>query len=88
MHLWGVVLTAWTYATPLFYPYSILPDWMKFLEGFNPMYLYITFIRDILLWQQMPTMSLVIRCVICSVVALSVGYLVFHKNEHKFILYI
>ena len=27
-HLWSVVITAWTYATPLFYPIVVLPDWM------------------------------------------------------------
>ena len=36
MHLWGVVLTAWTYATPLFYPTSILTDWMWTIMQFNP----------------------------------------------------
>ena len=88
IHLWSVVLTAWTYATPLFYPYSILPGWMQTLEGFNPMYLYATFIRAALLWQTAPRASLVLRCVICSVVSLAIGWLVFRKNEHKFILYI
>lgn len=28
VHLWSVVCTAWTYATPLFYPIEMLPDWM------------------------------------------------------------
>ena len=88
LHLWSVFLTAWMYATPLFYPFSILPDWMKFLEGFNPMYCYITAIRDVLLWQQVPTVSIMARCVLFAACALVIGYLVFHKNEHKFILYI
>lgn len=88
MHLWSVVLTAWTYATPLFYPYSILPAWMQTLEGFNPMYLFITFVRDVLLWQQPPTWGLVARCAVCAAVSLVLGVAVFRKNEHKFILYI
>ncbi len=88
MHLWSVVIIAWTYATPLFYPFKILPDWMKVLENFNPMYLYVTFIRDVMLWHTLPSASLVIRCVLFAVGALAIGYLVFHKNEHKFILFI
>ncbi|MBQ9000927.1 MAG: ABC transporter permease, partial [Eggerthellaceae bacterium] len=33
-HLWGVVLTAWTYATPLFWPVDLLEGWMKTVEAF------------------------------------------------------
>jgi len=88
IHLWSVVLTAWTYATPLFYPASILPPAMQAFEAVNPIYLYVTFIRDILLWQKLPTLSLVLRCAIWAFAALLIGYLVFHRHEHKFILYI
>ena len=42
IHLWGVVLTAWTYATPLFYPIEVLPDLVRTLMQFNPMYQYVT----------------------------------------------
>lgn len=88
IHLWSVFLTAWMYATPLFYPFSILPGWMQVIEGFNPMYCYITAIRDVLLWQQLPTASLMLRCVLFAIVPLAVGVLAFKRNEHKFILYI
>ena len=44
MHLWSVVLTAWTYATPLFYPIEILPDFLAPLMQFNPMYHYVTYL--------------------------------------------
>jgi len=88
IHLWSVVLTAWTYATPLFYPESIMPEWMRALEKFNPMYDYVTFIRDVMLWQQLPSATTVAMCVGFAVVACAVGYLVFKRSEHRFILYI
>lgn len=88
IHLWGVVLTAWTYMTPLFYPYSILPGWMQTLETLNPMYAYVTFIRDAMLWHVMPSVGLVMRCMLFAVLSLMVGTWAFRKNEHKFILYI
>ena len=88
MHLWGVVLIAWTYATPLFYPYSILPPLMQTFEKFNPMYIYVTYIRDVVLYQQVPSVAMHAACAACALVALGIGYLVFRKNEHKFILYI
>ena len=88
IHLWSVVLTAWTYATPLFYPFKILPHWMQVAEKFNPMYIYITYIRDVILYHTVPSVGMHVACLGFALVALGIGYAVFHKNEHKFILYI
>jgi ABC-2 type transport system permease protein len=88
MHLWGVLLTAWTYLTPLFYSIKILPDWLQSLEKFNPMYLFVTFIRRILLWRMDPGLTLIGGCALSALLMFALGYFVFHKNEHKFILYI
>ena len=38
--LWGVITILWMYATPLFYPESILPEHLRFILDFNPMYHY------------------------------------------------
>ncbi|HEY8323533.1 MAG: ABC transporter permease [Ktedonobacterales bacterium] len=37
-----VLLTGFNYLTPVFYPISILPDWLQRLELYNPMYLYVS----------------------------------------------
>lgn len=88
MHLWGVVLTAWTYLTPLFYTINILPGWLQAAERFNPMYLYITFVRRILLWRMEPGTELVLGCAFFAFLSFGLGMLVFRKAEKKFILYI
>ena len=88
IHLWSVVITAWTYATPIFYSANILPGWMATFEKFNPMYLYITFIREVTMWSTMPSPKLILACCGFAFGALLVGWLVFRKNEHKFILFI
>lgn len=88
MHLWTIILTAWTYATPLFYPETILPQWLLRLEIFNPMYHYVTYMREILLYARTPSLELNLWCAGFSILAVLIGYLVFAKHEHKFILYI
>lgn len=88
IHLWSVILTAWTYATPLFYPAEILPDWMMFLERFNPMYHFVNYIRDLLLYQRVPSIALNGACALFGVGMLVIGLLVFKKTERRFILYI
>ena len=87
-HLWSVVITAWTYATPLFYPISILPDWMMTIMNFNPMYHYVTYMRDIALWNITPSLELNLLCFGMGFLMLIIGFVVFRKLEKKFILYV
>lgn len=87
-HLWSVVITAWTYATPLFYPVSILPEWAAPLMDFNPMYHYVTYMREIALWGTTPGVAENLLCFGIGLVTLIVGILVFRKLEKKFILYV
>ena len=88
MHLWGVVLTAWTYATPLFYSIDILPSWMVPIMQFNPMYYYVSYFRDIAMWGITPSLTANLICFGCGVLMLAFGYAVFYKQQKKFILYV
>lgn len=91
MHLWTVVITAWMYLTPIFWTtdfISQMAHWIQVLVVVNPMYNYLQFMRDIFLFNTMPSALTFSLCVAWAVVALVVGYTVFHKTEHKFILYI
>ena len=91
MHLWTVVITAWMYLTPIFWTtdyISQMAHWIQVLVVVNPMYNYLQFMRDIFLFNTTPSMLTLGLCVIWAVIALVVGYAVFHKTEHKFILYI
>lgn len=88
IHLWSVILTAWNYATPIFYPYEMLAGWMQTVMQFNPMYHYVTFFRDIMMWNTNPGGM---ECLICfgmAAVTFAVGFIVFRATESKFILYI
>ncbi len=87
-HLWSVVITAWTYATPIFYPVQILPDWMKTVMEFNPMYHYISYFRDIVMWNTHPGLTENLICLLMAVGTFALGYVVFRKTERKFILYV
>ena len=91
MHLWSVVLTAWTYFTPIFWTTDYIlkmPHILRVLMYANPMYNYLQFMRDIFLFQTCPTPLEFGLCVAWAVIAMAIGYTVFHKNEHKFILYV
>ena len=93
IHLWTVILTAWTYLTPIFWDPQMLidaqaPTWILAIVHLNPMYNYVTAMRDIFLWHQTPSLTILGLCAFWSIVMLVIGLIVFRKNEHKFILYI
>ena len=87
-HLWGVVVTAWTYATPLFYPVEILPEWAMSIMQYNPMYHYVSYFRDLILNGTVPGFQENLLCLGMAVVAFVIGLLIFKKTEKKFILYV
>ena len=88
-HIYGALITAWMYLTPIFYPISALPEKIyNVVVTLNPMYFYITQFRTIVIEGRMPSQALIMSGTIISVVALIVGALAFSKTQDKFILYI
>lgn len=86
--LWNVVSTLWMYLTPTFYPIDIIPEAWLSVYKLNPMYQYITFLRSILLDEMAPAPALYGGCIVSACLALALGYLVFRKNQDKFVLYL
>lgn len=88
IHFWGVITTAWMYATPIIYPVDILPEWMMAIMHFNPMYYYVNFFREIVLWGITPPWKEFVICFVCALAFIAIGLIVFRKQESKFILYV
>ena len=91
MHLWTVVITSWMYLTPIFWTTDFIGQmarWIQVLVVVNPMYNYLQFMRDIFLFNTVPSALTFGLCVAWAILALAIGYTVFHKTEHKFILFI
>ncbi|WP_229696366.1 ABC transporter permease [Paenibacillus albidus] len=86
--LYSIVLTIWTYVTPIFYPENILPPQMKLVLELNPMYHFIRFIRVIILNNGFPDALAWIYCAVFAIISLIVGSLVFKKTQNQFILYL
>lgn len=87
-HLYGVVTLAWMYLTPIFYPVSALPEEIIPVVQGNPVYSYVTFFREIVLYGTVPELAIWLKCALISLGALVVGLAVFRKMQRNFILYI
>lgn len=86
--LWSIVSLLWMYATPMFYPESIIPEHFRFVFDFNPMYHYITFFRNIILNYSSPQMSEYVYCAFFSILFCVIGILIFNRTQKRFVLYL
>ena len=84
--LWGVVSMLWMYATPIFYPESIIGEQYMLLFKGNPMYHIIKFVRVILIDGVSPEPMSYVLCLAAAFIPLCIGAIVFKKNQDKFIL--
>ncbi|MBQ3263224.1 MAG: ABC transporter permease [Oscillospiraceae bacterium] len=89
-YIYGIVLTLWTYLTPIMYDLQILADKPVFQQilKINPMYQFINFGRMIMLYNLTPSRDSWIACFVSGAVVLLLGVFVFRKNQDKFIYYI
>ena len=85
-YLYGVLLTLLTYLTPLFYPVEILPNWLKPYMGFNPLYHFVDYFRNLALHGIVPELWANVVCLGFALAALCCGMYVFMSQQEKFIL--
>lgn len=89
-HLYSVFTMALMYMTPLFYPESIFNGngTMETLVRLNPVYWYVSLFRQLVLYGSAPTLTQWLAPMLCAVVALVLGLVMFRKKQDDFILYI
>lgn len=86
--IWSVFCMVFTYATPIFYPESILPDTFKGVLAVNPMYHFIQFFRKIILEGISPQPRDYLVCTLIAAASILAGFFVFRKTQDQFIFYI
>jgi len=86
--LWSVFSTIWMYATAIFYPETILPENLRFVLNFNPIYHFIKNIRVCILDGVSPDPAMYLLCLGMALGMLAIGGLIFKKSQDKFVLYL
>lgn len=87
-HIYGIVLTLWNYLTPIFYSVDMLPEVLKTLMKFNPLYQFITAARSIVLYGTAPDLMNFVIMGLMGIVTLIIGGYIFRKKQDKFIYYV
>ena len=88
-YIYSVLTTAWMYATPLFYPSSLLSEGMqRAVYLCNPMYHYVTQFRTLVLERTLPQAGSVLYGSFLAALFLVLGTWAFLRTQDRFILYI
>lgn len=85
-HLYGVIITAWMYLTPIFYPMSMLPAKLASIVQKNPLTIFVDMMRMVVLYNKVPPVIMHAKCwLVCGVVVV-IGFVMFKKKQDTFIL--
>lgn len=87
-YIYGIVVMMWTYLTPIMYDIKMISEQLQPWLKLNPMYHYINFVREIVLYGRIPQPFTWATCAISSIAVLLIGVLVFKKTQDKFIYYV
>lgn len=83
-YILGILIMALQYLTPVMYGPEMVPDWAKPIFNLNPLSPVIEIYRDILYYQQMPSLSSLLSALIVGIVFIIVGELLFKKLQKGF----
>lgn len=81
-HLYSVVLTLWMYLCAIFYPVTQLSEQMQMIIGMNPIYIFIDFARQCVMYQAVPDLMEWTKMILWGVGMFVFGYWFFKKNEN------
>lgn len=88
-YIYSVMLTAWMYATPIFYPAEALDGTLGWIiRTFNPMFSYISQFRAIFLYGTFPDLQMLGLGIGYAVLLFLFGSWCFIRSQDKFVLYI
>ncbi len=86
--LWSVLVTMFSFLTPVFYPESIIPQNFLSLYHMNPLYQFVHFLRGITLGGTAPLPGEFLGCLLAAFIPLVVGFTVFRHYQDEFVLYL
>ena len=86
IHLYSVLITVWLYLTPIFYSIDMLSPEMRGIIVLNPMYHFINYFRQIIIWGQVPSLAENGICFLSGATAVLIGTAFFRKQQDGLVI--
>ncbi|MBC8492494.1 MAG: ABC transporter permease [Chloroflexi bacterium] len=88
IEMYQVMLTAWMYLTPIFYPIDIIPPQYRVFIRLNPMYYLVECFRAPIYDGVLPPTEYLAYGGLAALVALIVGWWFFSRSADRFVYYV
>jgi ABC-2 type transport system permease protein len=87
-YLWSVFTMLLMYMSAIFYTTDVYSPLVQGLFYINPIYVYIKYMRILVLDGHMPSLELTVLSVFYALAVLGIGALIYKTKNHKFLYYI
>ena len=87
-YLYDVFLTLLTYLSAIFYRIDSYSPAIQRLFLLNPVFCYIKYFRTVVIDGAIPSLAFHLLCAFYGLAAMALGFLVYKKNNHKFLYYV
>ncbi len=87
-YLWGVASLLIMYMSAIFYTTDSFGEDARALFYFNPVYVYITYFRETVIYSRVPSPALHLLCLVYALLSLSVGAVIYKRLRYKFVYYV
>lgn len=87
-HIVQIILSAWFYFSPIIYSLDFIPAKHRWLFRINPMLYVLNGFRLSIYYGLLPSAQSVILSLVCGLVALVIGYGLFHRYQDSFVFYV
>lgn len=87
-YLYRIFLQLMMYGSAIFYTIDIVPESLRIIFYFNPIYIYITYFREIVVFGGIPSLGFHLLALFYALLVLGIGTWVYRSSTDKFIYYI
>ncbi|MCH5325184.1 MAG: ABC transporter permease [Eubacterium sp.] len=86
-YLYGIFTQLLTFLSAIFYTVDRFPEDVQIVFAINPVYRYITYVRQVVIDGTIPDLSSHLFCLVAAVAVFALGYFIHRKTEQKFVYY-
>jgi lipopolysaccharide transport system permease protein len=83
--IWGVILQAGFFLTPIFYQFDMLPESVQNILQFSPMVQIVTMTHHVALYGELPPLNSILYAILSISIIVVIGYGIFRKFQRKMV---
>ncbi len=83
--IWGVILQAGFFLTPIFYQFDMLPESVRNVLQFSPMVQIVTMAHHVTLYGELPPVNSILYAIFSISIIVVIGYMIFRKFQRRMV---